>query len=86
MKQISDTDGIVVTNEMAITWAVRIAQQLKKRGLDHRSVVGFVAKSSTYVMPVGVGCLLNTTPFHAVNPIFDEGTSHHFLLTLNRID
>ncbi|XP_034473479.1 4-coumarate--CoA ligase 1-like [Drosophila innubila] len=72
--QISDTDGIVVTNEMAITWAVRIAQQLKKRGLDHQSVVGIVAKNSTYVMPVGVACLLNTTPFHAVSPIFDEAT------------
>ncbi|KAM8716161.1 hypothetical protein ACLKA7_003102 [Drosophila subpalustris] len=77
--QISDTDGIVVTNEMAITWAVRIAQQLKQRGLDHRSVIGIVAKTSTYVMPLGVACLLNTTPFHAVNPIFDEATLKYML-------
>ncbi|KAH8262805.1 hypothetical protein KR044_000574 [Drosophila immigrans] len=72
--QISDTDGIVVTNEEAITWAIRIAQHLKQRGLDHRNVIGVVGRNTTYVMPMGVACLLNGTPFHGVNPIFDEET------------
>lgn len=72
--QISDTDGIVVTSGEAITWAIRIAQHFKQRGLDHRDVIGIVARNSTYILSLGVACLLNLTPFHAVNPMFDEGS------------
>lgn len=72
--QISDTDGIVVTSGEAITWAIRLAQHFKQRGLDHRDVIGIVARNSTYILSLGVACLLNLTPFHAVNPMFDEGS------------
>ncbi|TDG41819.1 hypothetical protein AWZ03_011756, partial [Drosophila navojoa] len=72
--QISDIDGVTVTFEQALTWAIRIAQFFKKRGLDHTSVIGIVAANTTYVMPLGVACLFNATPFHAINPILDEDT------------
>ncbi|EDW01000.1 GH21195 [Drosophila grimshawi] len=72
--QINDIDGVSVTNIQGITWAVRIAQYLKKRGLNHKDVIGISAKNTTYVMPLGVACLMNGTPFHSVNPMLDEAT------------
>ncbi|TDG51514.1 hypothetical protein AWZ03_001974 [Drosophila navojoa] len=75
--QINDIDGVTVTNEQGITWAVRIAQYLKNRGLNHKDVIGIAAKNTTYVMPLGVACLMNGTPFHAVNPMLDEATVNY---------
>ncbi|XP_017860238.1 PREDICTED: 4-coumarate--CoA ligase 1-like [Drosophila arizonae] len=72
--QISDTDGVTVTFEQALTWAIRIAQFFKKRGFDHTSVIGIAAANTTYVMPLAVACLFNGTPFHAINPVLDEST------------
>ncbi|KAH8418800.1 hypothetical protein KR222_007530, partial [Zaprionus bogoriensis] len=77
--QISDTDDVVVTNEQAITWAIRLAQHFKQRGYDHRTVIGIAGRNSTYVLPLGIGCLLNGSPFHAVNPVYDEATLKHML-------
>lgn len=73
LSQISDSDGVVVTSGEAITWAIRIAQHFKQRGFDHRDVIGIVARNTTYILSLGVACLLNGTPFHAVNPTHDEG-------------
>ncbi|KAH8317315.1 hypothetical protein KR074_008840, partial [Drosophila pseudoananassae] len=75
--QINDIDGVSVNFEEGILWAIRMAQIFKKRGLKHSDVIGIVAGNSTYVMPLGVACLLNATPFHAVNPTFDEATTNH---------
>ncbi|KAH8238100.1 hypothetical protein KR026_008984, partial [Drosophila bipectinata] len=71
--QINDIDGVSVNFEQGILWAIRMAQFFKKRGLKHSDVIGIAARNSTYVMPLGVACLLNATPFHAVNPTIDEG-------------
>jgi len=76
-RQINDLDGTSVTNAQGITWAIRIAQYLKQRGLNHKDVIGIAAKNTTYLMPLGVACLMNTTPFHSVNPMLDEGMSNH---------
>ncbi|XP_034476353.1 4-coumarate--CoA ligase 1-like [Drosophila innubila] len=72
--QINDVDGVSVTNSQAITWAIRIAQYLKKRGLNNTDVIGIAAKNTTYVMPLGIACLMNATPFHAISPMLDEET------------
>ncbi|KAH8347945.1 hypothetical protein KR084_002454, partial [Drosophila pseudotakahashii] len=80
--QICDVDGVTVTFEEGLTWAIRIAQYLKKRGLNQKDVIGIAAKNSTYVMPLGVACLMNGTPFHSVNPVLDDGTlTHVFSIT-----
>ncbi|XP_039481350.1 4-coumarate--CoA ligase 1-like isoform X1 [Drosophila santomea] len=80
--QIIDVDGVEMTFGQGITWAIRIAQILKKKGLKHPDVIGIAAKNSTYVTPVAVACLLNGTPFHAVNPVSDEATlTHIFSIT-----
>ncbi|KAM8714048.1 hypothetical protein ACLKA7_014241 [Drosophila subpalustris] len=72
--QINDVDGVSVTNTQCITWAIRIAQYLKRRGFNNPDVIGIAAKNTTYLMPLGVACLMNATPFHAVNPMVDEET------------
>lgn len=71
--KINDVDGVTVTSGQCITWAIRIAQHLKDRNLSHKDVIGIVAKNTTYIMPLVVACLMNTTPFHAVNPMLDDG-------------
>ncbi|KAH8320593.1 hypothetical protein KR067_005750, partial [Drosophila pandora] len=75
--QIDDVDGVSVTFDQGISWAIRMAQHFKKRGLKHSDVIGIIARNTTYVMPLGVACLLNATPFHAVNPTMDEATTNH---------
>ncbi|KAH8344113.1 hypothetical protein KR084_004598 [Drosophila pseudotakahashii] len=84
--QISDTEGTALTNGEAITFAIRIAQQLKALGLKQDDVVGIAGTNTTYLMPVVLGCLLNGTPFHAVSPWHDEDTMKHlFSITRPRI-
>ncbi|XP_016947817.1 luciferin 4-monooxygenase [Drosophila biarmipes] len=84
--QINDVDGVELTFQQAITWAVRIAQNLKKKGLKHPDVIGITARNSTYVTPVAVACLLNGTAFHAVNPVWDEATlTHIFSITKPKV-
>ncbi|EDW13209.2 4-coumarate--CoA ligase 1 [Drosophila mojavensis] len=81
--QISDSDGVTVTCEQALTWAIRIAQFFKKKGLDHTSVIGIAAANTTYLMPLGVACLFNATPFHAISPLFEEETIK-FMFTISK--
>ena len=71
-----------MTNGEAITFAIRIAQYLKSFGLRQDDVVGIVGANTTYMMPLVLACLLNCTPFHAVNYKDDEG----ILISLLRID
>ncbi|XP_049306752.1 uncharacterized protein LOC105223067 isoform X2 [Bactrocera dorsalis] len=75
--QVSDIDGREVTNRELLTWSTRLALHFKKMGLRHDDVIGIVAKNSTYTSSVAVGCFMNCTPFHAVNPGLDEDTIRH---------
>ncbi|KAH8371851.1 hypothetical protein KR093_009085, partial [Drosophila rubida] len=72
--QIMVEDSVTLTNAQALTWAIRIAQHLKKRGLNSKDIIGILGSNSTYMMPLGVACLMNATPFHAVNPMADKET------------
>ncbi|KAH8361841.1 hypothetical protein KR200_002563, partial [Drosophila serrata] len=81
--QISDTEGVEVTFGQALTWAVRIAQHLKSRGLDHKDIIGISAKNTTYVMPIAVACFFHGTPFQSANPILEESTLKH-LYTISK--
>lgn len=84
--QICDTEGTALTNGEAISFAIRIAQQLRAMNLRQDDVVGIAATNTTYLMPVVLGCLLNGTPFHAVSPWHDEATFKHlFCITRPRI-
>ncbi|KAH8371969.1 hypothetical protein KR093_009556, partial [Drosophila rubida] len=77
--QINDVNGESVTNSQALTWAIRIVQHLKQRGFTQSDVVGIAAKNTTYLMPLGVACLMNATPFHAVNPVLDADSIKYVL-------
>ncbi|XP_020801168.1 probable 4-coumarate--CoA ligase 3 [Drosophila serrata] len=72
--QIWDDDGFVVTFEQELTWAIRIAQFLKGRGLTHKDVIGIAARHSKLLYPLGVACLMNGTPFHSPHSVLDEAT------------
>ncbi|XP_013098017.2 uncharacterized protein LOC106080934 [Stomoxys calcitrans] len=75
--QISDTEGTALNNGEAITFGIRIAQYFRSIGLKQDDVVGIVSSNGTYTLPVVLGCLLNCTPFHAVNYKNDEATIKH---------
>lgn len=60
-------------------WATRLAQLFKQRGYSPETVIGIVARNSTYVSAAAVGCLFNATPFHAVNSTLDEETLKYVL-------
>ncbi|XP_023034108.1 4-coumarate--CoA ligase 1 [Drosophila willistoni] len=77
--QINAVDGKITTNREMLNWSVRIAQHLKKRNFGTDDVIGIVSRSSTYQSAVAVGCLFNATPFHSVNPTFNEDTIRHIL-------
>ncbi|XP_017033205.1 uncharacterized protein [Drosophila kikkawai] len=77
--QIWDDDGVVVTFEQALTWAIRIAQFFKTRGLTHKDIIGIAAGNSKYLLSLGVACLMNGTPFHAPHSVLDEATLKYVL-------
>ncbi|KAH8238005.1 hypothetical protein KR032_010557 [Drosophila birchii] len=72
--QIWDDDGVVVTFEQALTWAIRIAQFFKGRGLTHKDVIGIAGGHSKFLHPLAVACIMNGTPFHSPHPGLDEDT------------
>ena len=71
--KISDSDGTALTNGEAVSFAIRFAQHFRNMGLKQDDVVGIVGRNTTYITPLVLGCLLNCTPFHAINPEQDEG-------------
>ncbi|KAH8237083.1 hypothetical protein KR038_003873 [Drosophila bunnanda] len=71
--QIWDCNGEEVTFGQVLTWAIRIAQFLKKRGLTHKDVIGIAAENSKYLMSLGVACMMNGTPFHSPHQMLGEG-------------
>ncbi|KAH8252221.1 hypothetical protein KR038_004271, partial [Drosophila bunnanda] len=75
--QIWDDEGVAVTFEEALTWAIRIAQFFKGRGLNHKDIIGIAAGHSKYLLSLGVACLMNGTPFHSPHSVLDEATLKH---------
>ncbi|KAH8389954.1 hypothetical protein KR200_004718 [Drosophila serrata] len=80
--QIWDDNGETVTFDQSLTWAIRLAEFFKKRGLGHKDVIGISAENSKYLLSLGVACLMNGTPFHSLSLVLDEVTQKHiFSLT-----
>ncbi|XP_020815309.1 4-coumarate--CoA ligase 1-like isoform X1 [Drosophila serrata] len=77
--QIWDSNGEEVTFGQVLTWAIRIAQFFKKRGLTQKDVVGIAAENSKYLMSLGVACMMNGTPFHSPHQMLGEETVRHEL-------
>lgn len=82
--KISDTEGTALTNSEAITFAIRLAQHFKTMGLRQDDVVGIIGANTTYLMPLVLACLLNCTPFHAINYQNDEGILMFIFLPISR--
>ncbi|XP_017022321.1 luciferin 4-monooxygenase-like [Drosophila kikkawai] len=80
--QIWDDEDVIVTFDQALSWAIRLAEFFKKRGLGHKEVIGISAENSKYLLSLGVACLMNGTPFHSLNPVLDRDTHQQlFMLT-----
>ncbi|XP_005189274.1 uncharacterized protein LOC101896542 [Musca domestica] len=80
--QIDDIDGKVSTNQEMLSLAIRFALYLKGRRMASEDIIGIAARNTTYLTPVVLGCLFNGTPFHAVNPNFQEASiAHCFAIT-----
>ncbi|XP_017027957.1 uncharacterized protein [Drosophila kikkawai] len=77
--QIWDSTGEEITFGQVLTWAIRIAQFFKKRGLNHKDIIGIAAENSKYLMSLGVACTMNGTPFHSPHQMLSEDTVRHEL-------
>lgn len=64
---------MTVTFDQALTWAIRLAEFFKKRGLNQKDVIGISAENSKYLLSVGVACLMNGTPFHSTPAGLETG-------------
>ncbi|XP_061401863.1 uncharacterized protein LOC133337673 [Musca vetustissima] len=83
---IDDFDGTITTSGELLTWGKRIALHFKNLQLRHDDVVGISARNTTHLTSVALGCLFNCTPFHAINPNFQEDAlSHCFGITKPQI-
>ncbi|XP_055842800.1 luciferin 4-monooxygenase-like [Episyrphus balteatus] len=72
--QISDTDGISLTNKEMLTMSIRIAQNLK---IADGSIIGIMATSSTYQASVLIASWLKGIIFHPISTNFDQKTTQH---------
>ncbi|EDW09683.1 4-coumarate--CoA ligase 1 [Drosophila mojavensis] len=84
--QINDVDGSTVTSGQIRQWGIRLALYLQREQLTQEDVVGIIAHSSKYIDPLILACLLQATPFHAVNATRDtETVTHLFAVTKPKI-
>jgi acyl-coenzyme A synthetase/AMP-(fatty) acid ligase len=71
--QISDDEDTKLTFKQTELFSIRVAQNLKKFGVEKDDVVAVLLHNSTYAAPLVFGCFLNGT---AVNPLlFRQGIS-----------
>lgn len=66
-------DGVELTAGEMAKLASRIAGTIKREGFKVGDVVGLVAKNTTYVAPLFLGCLLAGCPISTLDPSFDAG-------------
>lgn len=65
-------DGVDLTAGEMAKLASRIAGKLTKEGFKFGDVIGLVAKNTTYVAPVVLGCFLVGCPVSTLDPTFDS--------------
>jgi 4-coumarate--CoA ligase len=65
-------DGVELTAGEMAKLASRIAKNLSSEGFKVGEVVGLVAKNTTYVAPVVLGCMLVGCPVSTLDPTFDS--------------
>lgn len=65
-------DGVDLTAGEMAKLASRISGTLTKEGFKFGDVIGLVAKNTTYVAPVVLGCFLVGCPVSTLDPTFDS--------------
>lgn len=64
-------DGVELTAGELCKLATRVAKNLLRDNLEIGNVVGLVAKNTTYVAPIVLGCLFIGCPVSTLDPTFD---------------
>lgn len=59
--QISDDENTKLTYKQAELMSIRVAQNLRKFGVEENDVVAVLLRNSTYAAPLTFGCFLNGT-------------------------
>lgn len=70
VSQICHDDGKTLTCDELRTLSIRVALNLKEAGMKAGDVVGLVAKNSTNVVPIIIGCFLLGCPISSLDPEF----------------
>lgn len=69
--QVCYDDGVELTAGEMVKLSSRIAKNLVREEFKFGDVVGLVVKSTTYVAPLVLGCLLVGCPLSTLDPSFD---------------
>lgn len=64
--QISDDEGTSLTYSEAAVLSIRIAQNLKRFGVQQGDVVAVLAHNSTYLAPIVFGCAMIEAPVNSI--------------------
>lgn len=70
--QVSYDDGVELTAAEMAKLSSRIAKNLTSEGFKVGEVIGMVAKNTTYVTPIVLGCMLVGCPISTLDPTFDS--------------
>lgn len=69
--QVCHDDGVELTAGDMAKLATRFAGTLVKDGFKFGDVIGLIAKNTTHVAPVVLGCILVGCPVSTLDPTFD---------------
>jgi acyl-CoA synthetase (AMP-forming)/AMP-acid ligase II len=69
--QVCYDDGVELTAGEMAKLGLRVAKNISKEDLKLGDVIGLVAKNTTYVTPLVLGCLLTGNPVSTLDPTFD---------------
>lgn len=75
--QVCYDDGVELTGAEMIKLSTRAARNLMKNGIKFGDVIGLVAKNTTYVTPIVLGCILIGAPINTLDPTFDSHEIAH---------
>lgn len=77
--QVNHDDGSTLTCEELRQLSIRVCLNLTEKGVKPGDVVGLIAKSSTYVAPIMIGCFLLRCPVVTLDPAFIVSEIDHVL-------
>lgn len=72
-KQISDNNGVKITNREIYEKTIQVAKNLTKLGYAKPNVIGIYSGNNHYLAPIIFGCIVNGMPLSTIDPSFKKG-------------